>query len=164
MSNHAKKRALQPSGFKRTMNCPGWGVFCDTHNIPPSPSSIYAIEGSAAHYLGEKCLRQNKDADHLVGKNITLDERGKLVKVKCTVEMADAVQVYVDEIRRKRASLVGATFKIEERLDLGWLVPGMSGTGDHVAIEPLGTLYVDDYKHGQGAMVEVGDAVGDNPP
>lgn len=153
MSGHAR-RIFQPSQFKRTMNCPGWGNFCE--NIPSKPSSIYANEGSAAHYLGERCLVRALPVDHLLGKNITLDDHeGILVKIECTQNMCEAVQVYLDEIHSVRSNLVGATFHVEQKLNLNWLVPGMSGTGDHVAIELLGCIYAHDYKHGQGVAVEV---------
>jgi len=160
MGNGHAERILQPSQFSRTIGCPGWGNTCA--GVKPKPSSIYADEGSAAHYLGEKCLRENEDAAHMMGKKISVGEAPNLRRFEVDDDMAEAVQVYLDEVRRKRAAMTGATFMIEQRLDLSWMIPGMFGTGDHVAVEPLGCVYVDDYKHGKGVAVEVGDKVGDN--
>jgi len=145
----------QPSQLKRTLNCPGWGNMCA--DIPRKPSGKDALRGSAAHYLAEKCLRQGRDADHLRGREITIDDDvGGLSKHLVDDAMIDGVQAYLNEVNRKRNALIGAEFLVEERLDLSWLVPGMYGTGDHVAIEPLRKLYVDDYKNGY-IVVEVDD-------
>lgn len=178
-SNGHAKRILQPSQFKRTMNCPGWGNFCEANNLKPSPSSKYAMEGSIAHNLGEICLLRGHDAEKYLGwtgwcnakggtgiqeKPLVIGElTGKPnLELKIDDDMTDAVQVYVEGIRHKREKSTGATFMVEERLDLSWLIPGMYGTGDHTILEPLGLLSVDDYKHGAGVLVSAGNNVGEN--
>lgn len=174
MSQHAK-RIVQPSQFKRTLGCPGWGNASE--NIPDKPSSKYAMEGSIAHYLGECCLRRDEDAEKYLGLWGWDDGRGKngiheskpagqkhlSLVTQIDGDMVENVQVYLDEIRRKKAKLVGAKFSVEERFDMSWLIPGMFGTGDHIASEPLGLVCVDDLKYGKGVAVEIGEKVGDNP-
>jgi hypothetical protein len=71
--------------------------------------------------------------------------------------MIDAVQVYLDEIRRLRASLAGGICHIEERLDLRYWIPEGFGTVDHLLTQRFGCLYVHDYKHGVGKVVEAKD-------
>ena len=177
MPNEHAARTLQPSGFKRTMNCPGWGQFCEREGIAPKPSGKYAAEGSVAHFLGEACLNTGKEPHEYVGGSgiynagvCTFDISasppskvpGEYFVFDITNDMADGVKVYTDEVRRKLAATVGAALTVESRLDLGYLVPGMHGTGDAVIVEPLGRLYVDDLKFGQGVAVEVGTKPGDN--
>ena len=158
MGNHAEDRILQPSQFKRTMNCPGWGQFCKEHNIAPSPPSRYALEGTAAHYVAERCLTRDLPVSSMRGKAVHVDAgNGEIARFDVTDEMVEAVEVYLSEINRIRKEVVGGSFHVEQVLDLTHLVPGMFGTGDHVAIEPLGRGHVHDLKYGAGVLVEVED-------
>ena len=177
MAEHAE-RIYQPSSFKRTINCPGWGQYCKRAGIKPKPSGEDAAMGSVAHHLAETCLTKEESPSVYLGGTgfynngrtgincsdiAPADQKGKHYIFPINDEMVDAVQVYLDEIYRKRQACLNGIFTVEQKLDLSWLVPGMFGTGDHIAIEPLGTLYVDDYKNGAGVIVEVGEKVGDNP-
>ena len=177
MTEHAERK-LQPSSFKRTMMCPGWGNFCETNNIPPNPTNIYAAEGSVAHELAATCLTKGQSPYKYVGETgwynngrcgIKSSDISALVDKAqhfiFTIDdaMAEAVDVYVQECLRKRKECIGAKILVEKRGDLFWLAPGMFGTADHLIIEPLGRIFVDDYKHGQGVAVDVGVNVGDNP-
>jgi len=155
MADHADRRR-QPSQLHRTLECPGWVNQCEAQGIAPKPSGPDAQKGSAAHYLGQRCIEKDKEPDHLLGKLITIKDDGKVISIPCDEAMVEGVEVYVNEIRRKRSVLIGATFLVEEKLDLDWLVPGMFGTGDHIAIEPFYRLNVDDYKNGY-ISVEVED-------
>lgn len=168
MNDHAT-RICQPSASKRTFNCSGWGNLCK--DIPPKPSSVYAAEGSVAHFLGEQCLIHDQDADHALnwefvyhkgdvyrkGAHVEPDNKSDYFEFVANEEMVEAVQVYIDEVRRKRKAVVGGIFKIEQKLDLNWMVPGMWGKGDSVIVEPLGCMYVDDLKYGKGVAVDVLD-------
>jgi hypothetical protein len=88
----------------------------------PNRSSIHAERGTAAHALGEMCLRSGQDTveytDRVV-EGITVDE-----------EMADNVQVYVDVCRETMAA--AEVYGIEQRFDLASLDPPvpMFGTAD----------------------------------
>ena len=71
-------------------------------------------------------------------------------------EMADAVQVYLDEVARHLARLPFADVLVEERVFPLPSRPDLFGTSDFVAFDPLeGELVVIDYKHGAGKPVEV---------
>jgi hypothetical protein len=175
MGQHAK-RILQPSGFHRTMNCPGWGNLCTKHKLPPSGANVYSAKGSVEHKLGEVCLRHNKSPYDYVGaigwhhdnqtglwsqpENFVGHNMDYVFEI--TDEMAVAVDVYVQECRRKVAEAVGAFSGIEVKMSVSHMVPGMFGTGDHVIIEPLVRVDVTDYKGGFH-LVEVGKEPGDNP-
>lgn len=171
---HAK---LAPSAAHRWMNCPGCITLCE--QVPPKPSSKYAMEGTAAHELGERCLRIDMDPRAKVGSRITVTDdvyvvteavakanpiyqvgqklNGGTMDFQVTEEMALAVKMYVDEVNRKKLLVTGGIFKIEQYLSLDWLTPHLGGTGDHIIIEPFGHLYVDDLKYGAGVPVEADD-------
>ena len=135
------------------MACPGSVKLIDT--LPPEDrdtTSVYAMEGTAAHELAAKYLRVGQDA---VGSEF-VPSNG----VPVTAEMAEAVQVYLDHVRG--IALAGTTpedsrFAVEVRFSLKRLNPPvpMFGTADCVWYDSAAkTLYVFDYKHGQGVVVE----------
>jgi hypothetical protein len=143
---------LAPSKASQWLNCPGSILL--SRGVKDQ-GSWYADEGTAAHELGEKCLRSGTNPhDHL----------GLVIKVKdkeFTVdsEMAENVCVYVNHVRslQSRAGLGGL---IEARfyLDKGQLNPPgpMGGTSDFTLHDPkLRRLDVVDLKYGAGTLVEV---------
>ena len=154
MGVHAK---FAPSGMKRTLNCAGSFALCEI--IPDPPSSKWALEGSAAHFLGERCLVADIDATDKIGMELTYRdaEAGEEWVGPITEEMALAVQTYLDEIRRKRKKYPKGEYLVEKRLHLSWISEDLFGTGDHVLINALDRVCVDDYKHGAGVSVEVED-------
>lgn len=124
MAAHAE---FSPSAMKRIIACPGSVELCK--KAPPQPPSPYAEEGTQAHNLAEAMLLMED----------TLPEH--------TQEMLDAVQVYVDYCDPIIDS--ADKYGIEARLKLS---DELFGTSDCYAL--LGrTLYVIDYKHGQGVTV-----------
>ena len=146
MTAHAKFGA---SNAKRRMNCPG----SLTAEAPfPDESSPYAELGTAAHELGEFCLvNGHEDAFAFIGE----EHNGH----KVDDNMARAVQVYIDHIRAT-ALLEPSLCRYEKRFSLDKLDPPMPmfGTADCIIYgKESGTLYVLDYKHGQGVAVEVED-------
>lgn len=150
---------IGPSAASRWMNCPGSVALCATL---PKRTSTYADEGSAAHALGEKYLR-----DQMVNlptrKGWWLVQDGRewyLEKAKpksgvafeVTQDMIDAVQVYVDHID----GIESEHKAYEKKLTMDWLHPGIFGTMDCGILD--GDMYhVIDYKHGAGVAVEVED-------
>lgn len=132
---------LSPSGAKRFMECPG--SIRLSEGIPRKDSK-FSAEGTAAHELAEKCLTTGFDAAKYLGE--------KIGEFEVTAEMAQAVQAYVDYVRWfiERQWLVS----LEERVDIGHVVEGMSGTADCLAHKDS-HLFVIDYKHGMGVAVEV---------
>jgi hypothetical protein len=131
------------------MNCPG----SLTAEAPfPNESSPYAELGTAAHELGEFCLvNGHEDAFAFIGE----EHNGH----KVDDNMARAVQVYIDYIRDVAATEPNIC-RYEKRFSLDKLDPPMPmfGTADCIIYgKESGTLYVIDYKHGQGIAVEVED-------
>jgi hypothetical protein len=96
-----------------------------------------------------------------------VDQEGSVPKdalfsVLIDEEFCEHVQIYLDAIREARNQLVGAEHFSEKKVDLSWIVPGMSGTADAVSVEPLGVALGVDLKFGRGVVVEVGEKAGDN--
>lgn len=150
---------IGPSAASRWMNCPGSVALCATL---PKRTSSYADEGSAAHALGEKYLR-DQILDLSARKGMWLVQDGRewyLEKAKpksgvafeVNQNMIDAVQVYVDHIDG-----IASEHKVfEKKLTMDWLYPGIFGTMDCGILD--GDMYhVVDYKHGAGVAVEVED-------
>lgn len=150
---------IGPSAASRWMACPGSVALCATL---PKRTSTYADEGSAAHALGEKYLR-DQILDLSARKGMWLVQDGRewyLEKTKpksgvafeVTQDMIDAVQVYVDHID----GIESEHKAYEKKLTMDWLHPGIFGTMDCGILD--GDMYhVIDYKHGAGVAVEVED-------
>lgn len=148
---------IGPSAASRWMNCPGSVALCATL---PKRTSTYADEGNAAHALGEKYLRNaviNLDSNKgrwLVqdGKDWYLESAKPKsgVAFEVTQDMIGAVQVYVDHID----GIESDHKYYEQKLDMGWLHPGIFGTMDCGILDGE-MLHVIDYKHGAGVAVEV---------
>lgn len=119
-------------------------------------SSAFAKEGTHAHYLAEVCLRSGEDAAFYVGSDIGLpDEAGGKRLFKPTLEMAQAVQVYLDIIYADRDANPGGELEVERDFHLEQLHPLLWGSCDAVYGQPFGDCYVYDYKHGAGVAVDV---------
>lgn len=145
------------------MTCPGSVRLIAT--VPASEDSEHAKEGTAAHGLAERCLRQWLDpagdgvllaAKHFVGD--TCPETG----LQYTHDMAQAVQVYLDWVFDKFGAWVAAgevTMLVEERVSLealGAEAEGMFGTADLLVYHaPSRHAWSCDYKHGKGVTVEI---------
>lgn len=164
MTDHA---ILSASGASGWMRC--YGKLAMEKGLPES-SSKYADEGTAAHAVAEMSLLQEQDAAAFVGRIIvarpavTQIIEGELVEVKpevrveCTEEMAEAVQVYLDTVRALPGDHV-----VEQKVDYsrylfdeGQMAEGMTafGTSDFTSvIEADREIVVVDYKHGRGVAV-----------
>ena len=160
---HAKFSA---SGSDRWLNCPGSIRLAEV--LPKSKSSVYALEGTAAHALGEACLRQGSSSSRWAkGQYIDVTEdKAKFLTaskpltnpppeiVLVTDDMIEAVDAYLDVVADIKAELgEHIETRIEARLDLSWIRPNMFGTADYVAAKWMDTLVVIDYKHGKGVRV-----------
>jgi hypothetical protein len=141
------------------MACPGSVRL--SAELPPSIPSAHAAEGTAAHSLAERCLREGTTAAAVhIGEEINgfpVDD-----------DMAAAVQVYLDHVHALKAELELTHdlkgVEIEKRLDLSFVRSGMFGTADTILDARVnngldGELIVVDYKHGRGVEV----AAEDNP-
>jgi hypothetical protein len=143
--------SIGASSAYRWMVCPG-SVKLSEGIV--STSSDYALEGTAAHQLAESCLNDEHDAAYFIGSNMVINKDGATRKVPVTQEMADAVQVYLDYVRKDEPF----DTLIEHRFHLASLHPDLYGTADCAQyFEDTRTLRVTDYKHGQGLAVEAVD-------
>jgi len=118
--------------------------------VPEQPDSEYAAEGSAAHELAARCLNNGHNAADCIGSAC-----GDGGKFEVTKEMADAVQVYLDEVRRRipEGGALNKELFVEKRFDMSWVHPGLGGTTDsYIFNRPK--LHVIDYKHGVGVIVD----------
>lgn len=174
MAWHAR---ISASGMKRTLECPGSIALVET--IPQHlrrGSGEAARLGTAAHGLGERVLRDVLeqglgDTYGYLGGHVALDEHedatvfppdvdvpdGYKYLYKIDDDMCSAVAVYIDLAHEIINSIANPDILVEKTFDLDWLRPDLGGTGDLAVLEFLGTLYVVDYKHGQGVVVEVND-------
>lgn len=150
MTAHSK--LFSPSAAARRLACPGSARLEAQF---PDKTSIYAAEGSAAHFLAEKCLQQKRPAGDYVGKGLIMDGRSfrfgqprQAFKI-VDLEMTNAVQTYLDYVNGIVAEN-NAEAMVEQRVQI---VDDVFGTADHIAAVPFGPLYVSDYKHGVGVTV-----------
>lgn len=123
------------------MECPGSVALSDL--LPPEESSEFAAEGNDAHDFAERCLNEGVDAFELMGQK---GANG----FECNAEMAQAVQVYVDEVRRFSNFMTLVEYRIENP-ELG---EDFGGTADAVILAD-DTLHVVDLKYGVGIPVDV---------
>lgn len=116
----------------------------------PNVTSEFAAEGTAAHSLAERCLRDGRDPAEFIGEEIKVDR----FTFEVDEEMAAGVQVYIDAVEPFTGS--GWEWDIEVSYDnLAELHPDFGGTGDFVAYnESLGWLVVPDFKYGRNISVD----------
>jgi len=177
MAAHAK---LSASGSKQWMKCPG-SVAAEALNPAPRGSSIFAMEGTAAHllceiytsegihpeeFLGDTIVIKNDDAHLEQRVSQSTDKHGKPIAEYPTEaefivdqDMIDAVEYFVAAVEASRARLDprGREEFSEQWIDMSWVHPLLGGTGDFIAVESFGWAELIDYKHGRGVMVEVFD-------
>ncbi len=133
-----------PSASKRWISCPGSITL-----IPPGTvegkASVYAHEGTVCHNIAADCLREKEPASKYLGE--TVDE------VKITQELADAIQMYVDEIIAIATEMKVTGGKIEFKVKI---TEDCWGTVDASMWNPK-ILSINDAKFGKGVIVEAED-------
>lgn len=109
----------------------------------PDKTSAYAEEGTRAHALAEKTLKEFRDG-------------GSPEVISDNSEMKEAIQAYVDTVVEKfteaRQASPDAKLLIEQHLDFSKYVPEGFGTGDCLIISDK-ILEVCDLKYGKGVEV-----------
>lgn len=164
MAGHA---LLSPSSAHRWMVCPGSVVL---EQGIEDKGSIYADEGTAAHFLAEQCLRFEVPASASIGQRICLwkheesessgtDWESELPE-DCEVtsdfivdqDMADYVQQYIAQVYQYAGD---GDLLIEQRLPITPFTnePDAYGTADAVVILD-DELQIHDLKYGRGEQVD----------
>lgn len=148
MSEHSP---LGASGAERWLNCPG-SVEISKHAannkefLFEGEAPEYRVQGSAAHQAAEFCLRESFDAWEVAGQAFGgyVLESDELL----------AVQVYLDEIWEILDHYPGGQPLIEYRVEIPSFHPDFYGTLDF-SHKVGNTLFIRDYKHGVGKIVDV---------
>lgn len=138
---------LGPSGWDWWSNCPGAPALCDGL---PRTTNRYAAEGSVAHEIGDRVLREEiAEASELLGQ--TFQYEGYDFEVDD--DMVEAVDLYVNGVRE----LIGDGLLLPEQpVPVGHLTgeEGATGTADVIGITDGGRkLIVPDFKFGKGLRV-----------
>ena len=152
---------LGASSAERWMNCPGSITLSEGLEDSGSP---YAWEGTAAHTLAERCLRNGEIPQMAVGEYIAVEVREEVFElIEVTEEMAEAVDLFVEHVRGVvKSAPEDAVVSFERRFDLSPLKPPvpMFGTADVVIWLPkLKKLTVIDLKYGKGVVVNAHENV-----
>jgi hypothetical protein len=124
----------------------------------PDQEGVWAAEGTAAHELGERCLKEGREPAEFWGEVMGefIHKDGRVEQFVVDGDMVDAVEVYIGHC----APLIGDYTKIEQKLDLPFLGPDQDsktgyvrGTADFISLVG-NVLHVVDYKHGKYIPVE----------
>lgn len=134
---------LSASSAERWFNCPGSVALSKL--MPPQPTSPYAAEGTLAHAWLEYKLQ------------VSLFGKGEKPEEEISEDMEEAVDVALDYITDRFIMSKESEILIEHKFDLSFIYKGMFGTADFCGLTSDGKLYVIDYKHGKGVVVDIED-------
>lgn len=159
---------LGASGASRWMKCPGSVPL--SVGIEDEEDDTFSAPGTAAHAIAEAGLSKDYDAWHYVNMVVdagsicdvaTFDDKRHAETIKArgqtvTVEMANAVQVYLDAVRKAHPDRNQGNSWVERSFHCPTIHPLFYGTADFIHWDEADkTLHVWDYKHGAGIIVEV---------
>lgn len=130
------------------MNCPGSTALIQSLSLPETDEPEYRTLGTAAHDLAAECLKAGADAWEYVGAH----RGGGATSHVVDVNMADAVQVYLD-VARPIIEECTMLVNIEKRFHRPEVHPDFYGTSDLSGLSPE-RIVILDYKHGEGIVVE----------
>jgi hypothetical protein len=137
---------LGPSSWDRWSNCPGSVAL--SRGLP-NTSSYYAAEGSVAHEVADRVLREEiANASQLLDQVFEIEGHSIIVDD----EMVDAVGEYVRIVREKAGE--DAFLLPEQQVPIGQLTgeTGAEGTSDAIIISDK-RMTVIDLKYGKGVRV-----------
>lgn len=140
---------LSASGAHRWLHCTGSPLL---EKDFPDSTSVYAQEGTLAHYLCE--LKLMAYTGEITKRKLT-SMKNKLMKSELwQPEMDSTSEAYLDYIKDITMSYtVKPVILIEKKVDFSQYVPEGFGTADCLILAG-DTLHVVDYKHGKGVVVD----------
>lgn len=138
---------VRPSALGRVLRCPGSRRLVKM--APPKTSSRYADEGTAAHFIAEKCFTEGLSPIEFYGQKVVVEGH----TYPANNETLQAVSKFVSHVRDdQRVTEQDALWFFEKKLWIEELNNG--GTVDCAAVsygQPR--IKVHDYKHGSGVYV-----------
>lgn len=143
---------LGASGSWRWMNCAGSvNLIAKLPEELANRTNMAAAEGTAAHLVLAICAEEKKDAWEMMGVNVVVGTMNFTVDQ----EMADGVQLALDWISKKMELFAGqgARLYIEKSLE-SFLDKDAYGQADIVIYVPGDRILINDFKYGQGVVVE----------
>ena len=140
---------LSASGAHRWLHCTGSPLL---EKDFPDSTSVYAQEGTLAHYLCE--LKLMAYTGEITKRKLT-SMKNKLMKSELwQPEMEGTSEAYLDYVKDITMSyVVKPVILTEKRVDFSRYVPEGFGTADCLILAG-DTLHVVDYKHGKGVVVD----------
>ena len=140
---------LSASGAHRWLHCTGSPLL---EKDFPDSTSVYAQEGTLAHWLCE--LKLMAYTGEITKRKLT-SMKNKLMKSELwQPEMDSTSEAYLDYIKDITMSYtVKPAILIEKKVDFSRYVPEGFGTADCLILAG-DTLHVVDYKHGKGVVVD----------
>lgn len=156
MQDKPKHSKIGASSCERWWNCSGSVMLSE--QIPPQPTSFYALQGTAAHELCEWHLnKQLRKVDYSWLDEVIQVEDDDFPAVSITVdeEMLEAVQVYLDVVYAD-IDLYGCRpdqLAVERGFHLQSVHEDAYGTSDTVLQVPMYKIIVYDFKYGAGVAV-----------
>lgn len=159
---------LGPSAASRWMKCPRSVAMSEGQ---PNNSTVFALEGTAAHEFNEFIISSGFDPRDWIGGLVDLEAKGDELKFlrsgdnieidreryfEIDEEMVEGCELTIETIEKYYSRVDGDELMLETRLDMSWIHPKLFGTGD-ILIYKRNTkqLIVLDYKYGSGHVVEV---------
>lgn len=146
---------LGASTCHRWWECPGSVNLI--RQCPEQEPSIAAATGTAAHELAEWALKMYKEGKKpaiysRLGDTVMVDNH----EIEITEEMIDAVDIYLKSVHTETYRLgTGYNYlEVEEKFNLD-IDDEAWGTNDAFLYKPFDCIYLWDYKHGKGVVVEV---------